>query len=95
MSMTYADNFYSNNSDKIFDECYADGDHSFNGFDEKMDKLKDEELNKLKQENEKLKECVKYIRASHKCICDNELKVIGLVCSLCMADKTLKELSNE
>ena len=51
-------------------------------------------IDKLKQENEKLKEqlesaneVIGFIKASHRCICDNEMGAFR--CSLCASDEYL------
>lgn len=46
----------------------------------------------LQAENKKLRDCVEYIKASHRCICNNcEL----IPCSRCMSEKTLTELKDK
>lgn len=48
MGMTYADNFYTNNTDKVFDMvCDGEGNFEEKDFDRQMELLKDEELNRL------------------------------------------------
>ena len=48
-------------------------------------------INRLKQENEKLKECIKYVKASHRCICNGD-EIKGLECSYCKCAETLKQM---
>ena len=65
MSTTYADNFYDCNLQKVF-AILSDSKGVFHqpDFDIEMDKLKDERLNELWEENEKLKEEIEQIQSS-------------------------------
>lgn len=65
MGMTYAENFYDCNLDKVFEKISnADGVFHQPDFDIEMDKLKDERLNELWKENEKLKNKIEQMQSS-------------------------------
>ena len=55
--------------------------------------VESQRLNREKQATiDKLTKALEYIKVSHRCICSDDLKIIGLVCGYCMANKTLEEL---
>lgn len=64
MSMSYADNFYTNNVDKIFEtEGIVEGDKvNAEEFNREMDKLKNDELNRLWSVCSKLEEKLSNIK---------------------------------
>ena len=71
MSMSFAENFYANNVDRVF-ESVETGPGECNGkdFDREMERLKDEKLNELWEENKKLQgsELSKQCKAKDKWI---------------------------